>query len=408
VRQGHGLTRRAGACAAAVALGLVGACGGSRPSPSIRVSPRSGTFDVPFRIEVAGLHGGQRAVVAFSGRARDGRRVRHAIPVRANGHGRVTLADVYPYAHLDPLEGWPRALTITVSSRGATASAHATRRAVAARAFPTSAERPARVGFYGEWMRPPGTRRHTAILLFGGSEGGLPQGPLAATLVAHGYPVLELAYFAEPGLPQSLERIPLEYFARALRWLAKQPAVDPRRIVTFGISRGGEASLLVASTFPRLVHAAVGYVPSSSIVPSPVDPNVPAWTFHGKPAVGDRTPTSPGRYGWIRVDRISGPVFVAGGGRDDLWASGLSVEDIRARMLLHHRHDVVALDYPRAGHLLGQVVPPQIPVSPVGYGIVQSRYGPLDLGGSPAADEAALESSWPKLLLFLHRLGTRP
>jgi hypothetical protein len=67
-------------------------------------------------------------------------------------------------------------------------------------------ERLSRVGFYGEWLTPRGARRHTAILLFGGSEGGL-AGHLyltASMLAGHGYPVLALAYFREPGLPRSL------------------------------------------------------------------------------------------------------------------------------------------------------------------------------------------------------------
>jgi hypothetical protein len=50
------------------------------------------------------------------------------------------------------------------------------------------------------------------------------------------------------------------------------------------------------------------------------------------------------------------------------------------------------------------VLPRQVAVSPAGYGYLQSRYGELYLGGSPQADDAALEDSWPKLLRFLERL----
>lgn len=335
-----------------------------------------------------------RAVVTFSGRARNGRADRYAVDARADPHGRLELPNRYPYAHFDPIAGWPSVLTITVTSGPATASTHARRRGVFASAFLTSDERPSKVGFYGEWIRRRSARHHTAILLFGGSEGGLSQGPLALTLAAHGYPVLDLAYFSEPGLPQSLSDIPLEYFERALRWLATQPAVDPGRIVSFGVSRGGEASLLIASTFPRLIHAAVGYVPSAYVVSSPTNASVPAWTYRGKPVPS----------GWIHVERINGPVFVVGGEADALWPSAASVTDIKARMLSHNRHDVTALVYPKAGHSVGFVLPRQVAVSPAGYGYLQSRYGELYLGGSPQADDAALEDSWPKLLRFLERL----
>ena len=397
---------------AVAALGLIvvlgaSACAGHREPLSIRASPVSATFDVPFTVRVRGLPGGARARIRFSGRTRDGRAVRYQVTVRADKRGQASLPDYYLYTHLDPAAGWPARLTITASSGHDEASTHAERTFGLASKVLITDERPHEVGFFGEWTRPPHARHHTAILLFGGSEGGLSQAPLATALAAHGYPVLELAYFAEPGLPQSLTRIPLEYFERALRWLARQPATDPGRIVTFGSSRGGEASLIIASTFPRLVHAAVGYVPSSYVVPSPADPTEPAWTFHGEPVHGQRTATSPGAYGWIRVERIDGPVFVVGGDADALWPSGFSVRDIRARMLAHNRYDITALDYPRAGHEVGRALPRQIELSPVGYGQVQSRYGVLDLGGSPHADEAALEDSWPKLLAFLGRIAHR-
>lgn len=205
-------------------------------------------------------------------------------------------------------------------------------------------------------------------------------------------PVLDLAYFSEPGLPPTLSRIPLEYFERALRWLAAQPGVDSRRVVTFGVSRGGELSLLLASTFPQLVHGAVGYVPSAYAVRSPSDFG-PAWTYRGKPVLG-----------LIPVGRGSGPVFVAGGGDDLMWPSGSSVQRIASE--LHGRRGVVALDYAGAGHELGLILPEQIPAPHSDpYGVFASRYGTVSMGGSAAADEAAREDSWPRLLRFLARIG---
>jgi acetyl esterase/lipase len=68
----------------------------------------------------------------------------------------------------------------------------------------------------------------------------------AGLLAAHGYPTLSLAYFGEPGLPRELVNVPLEYFARAVRVLRRQPGVDPDHIAVMGDSRGGEAALLVA------------------------------------------------------------------------------------------------------------------------------------------------------------------
>lgn len=123
----------------------------------------------------------------------------------------------------------------------------------------------ARQGFVGEYYSPlhpksPGP----AVLLFGGSEGGLGGGFMASELAADGYPTLDLAYFKEPGLPQLLYRIPLEYFAGALRWLARQPGVEKSRIWVVGASRGSEAALLLGVHYPSLVHGVVALVTSDA------------------------------------------------------------------------------------------------------------------------------------------------
>lgn len=258
-------------------------------------------------------------------------------------------------------------------------------------------ERPKQVGFYALWDRPRGARRHTAIVLLGGSEGGLVHSDLAAALVAHGYPVLDLAYFREPGLPRVLERIPLAYFERALRWLAAQPQVDPRRMVAFGVSRGGELSLILAATFPGLVHGVVSYVPAWFVGGGVPDPRQPAWTYHGKPLFG--WPTS----GVIPVWRIKGPLFAVGAGDDTLWQSGLSVRTIVREMHQHGHRGVTALVYPNAGHLTGLVLPVAYSYANGGrpYGVDQTWYGTLSLGGSAKADLAARKNAWPKLLRFL-------
>jgi dienelactone hydrolase len=136
------------------------------------------------------------------------------------------------------------------------------------------------------WFKPRGTRHHTAVLLLGGSEGGLPPELTAFMLAARGYPVLALAYFREPGLPKTLLRIPLEYFRRALVWMRKQSEVNPEQIVSLGISRGGELSLILASGFPDLVYGAVSYVGADVAIISPVDMHEPTWTYHSQPVLG--------------------------------------------------------------------------------------------------------------------------
>jgi hypothetical protein len=60
----------------------------------------------------------------------------------------------------------------------------------------------------------------------------------------------------------------------------------------------------------------------------------------------------------------------------------------------------VLLTYPQAGHAVGRAVPsPELTTN------VQSpRYGLVQLGGTPEADEAGRKDSWPRLLRFLARI----
>jgi len=65
--------------------------------------------------------------------------------------------------------------------------------------------------------------RRKVIIMLGGSEGGktfsnpIWKQMVVRRLVGKGYNILSLAYFNAPGLPKSLENIPLEYFKRALK-----------------------------------------------------------------------------------------------------------------------------------------------------------------------------------------------
>jgi dienelactone hydrolase len=111
--------------------------------------------------------------------------------------------------------------------------------------------RPAEDGVHGTLFLPADTsRRRPAVVVFGGSEGGQSMDHPGSLLAAHGYPVLSVAYFAAPGLPRNLERIPIEYFARAAALLRRQPGVDPEQVLAWGVSRGGEAAMLLGVHYP--------------------------------------------------------------------------------------------------------------------------------------------------------------
>jgi dienelactone hydrolase len=427
----HGVVRlRAGpslltAFAVAGVGGLAACTGGSAGAGvALRVTPAASVADQPVRITVSGLTPG--TAVSLRLRSTDATHVpwSSSATFRASAAGSVNPGRMAAqsgsytgrsamglfWSMKPPLPGpasayyWPgtrpAVFDLSVTAHDSTlASARLTRRWLAA---PTTAgaHTVAASGFDGQFFPPrgvPAGRRRPAVLIIGGSEGGLSSPLLAAALAGHGYPVLTIAYFGAPGLPASLSGIPLEYFARALRWLRRQPQVDPAHVLTLGVSFGSEAALLMGVQYPGLVHGVVAAVPSG-VTTSPCPRcDYAAWTLHGRAlpfTTRFNTPDPAGAAAAvIPVERIDGPVFLVCGGADKSWDSCGYARAIMTRLGAHHDgypHELAA--YPAAGHGVGYLVP-YLP----GAGVAALRDG----GTSPAANPSATAAVWPRLLRFL-------
>jgi BAAT / Acyl-CoA thioester hydrolase C terminal/Acyl-CoA thioester hydrolase/BAAT N-terminal region len=280
-------------------------------------------------------------------------------------------------------------------------------------------------GLVGVLYRPADSRPHPAVIVIGGSEGGLePQIAQAALLASHGYVALGLAYFRAPGLPDSLVNIPLEYFEKAANWLVAQPGIAGKRVAIMGWSKGAEGALLVAATYPKLFRAAIAYAPSSVVnfgLTYGPGPQTSSWSLAGKPIPFAAYPMSsfhytPGgkvsfRSGYlgaleapdaasaaIPVEHIAGPVLLISGTDDQIWPSSIYVQRIMARLTTHrHAYRDVSLCYQGAGHMILWPYRPTV-TSAAPFGAMT-----LELGGSLRSYAFADEDSWPKVLAFLER-----
>ena len=222
----------------------------------------------------------------------------------------------------------------------------------------------------------PATGKASAVLLLGGSEGGLPlqTNDVAKALQAEGFSVLHLSYFRGPGQSPRVELIPLEYFNTALAWLRRQPEVDPARTGIIGVSKGAEAALVVAVRHPEL-KAVIGALPSSVVWPGIAlertsGPIGSSWSEQGRPLPhlphvpydASKGGTMTDNYARsltaiaqhpdavIPVERIAGRIMLVCGEQDLAWPSCPMARQIQDRLREHGRPEATLLAYKNAGH----------------------------------------------------------
>jgi dienelactone hydrolase len=387
---------------------------------TIRVAQAVALVDAIDPIQISGLPPRSKVKVLATATDAGGVRFTSSATFRAGASGRVDLTRTAPISgsyqgvasmglfwsmrpvtggsdYSDDLARRGQVVTLTATAAGRSATTTLTRLPSAA-GVTESLLRPTRDGVYGELFLPRQTAHATpAVVVFGGSEGGLSLAPTASLLASHGFPTLALAYFGEPGLPAHLERIPLEYFVKAVRLLARQRDVDASRIVLDGASRGSEAALLVAAHYPALVYAAVALVPSDVVNSGFPDSNLPAWTIGGRPlprqfGFGDPVPLPPSAA--IPVEHIGGPIFMDCGGYDGVWPSCPAAAEIVSRLRRFHRPAPTLLEYQNAGHAVGYLVP-NLAVS----------FDSLATSGATAETNfVGRTDAWPRLLHFLAAL----
>lgn len=274
----------------------------------------------------------------------------------------------------------------------------------------------------GRYYEHEGGTKRPAVLVLTGSNGGIDErmGPF---LASNGYNVLSLAYFHFEGLGDDLLDVPLEYFRDALVWLRSRPSIDPNRVAIAGASKGAEAALVVAASYPELVRAVVAGVPSN-VVWNGMDarsrfggdaqfasPDRSSWSLSGKPLPFVRRvlseqrlndPPLPGTSAdvyeeglnrpiddaaYIPVERIRGPIFLAASGNDLVWPSLRMARAIEQRLKKKNfRYRVELREYPLAGH---QLSPPGAIV------------GKMPGGVFPEETARAGADAWTKALVFL-------
>ena len=285
---------------------------------------------------------------------------------------------------------------------------------------------------FRQWIQRPGVTRTAArngivgslyspqkgsgvgILVIGGSGGGMTWSQqFAAELASKGHHAMGVAYFNAPGVPDQVDRIPLEYFRSAIDQLKATPGVDPNKIIVLGQSWGSQAALLLANVYPDIAGV-IAYVPGSAafqaINPPDYKPNS-SWTYKGVdvPFVAMSLPdefSEPDdpierwmivlgnqreyQKGAIAIENIRAPVLLLSSKGDRVWPSTYMSEQLVARARAANPNARITLEsYADAGHVITQ--PPFTPTTTV---FAQN-------GGTAEGNALARQKSWKKVLDFI-------
>jgi len=281
-------------------------------------------------------------------------------------------------------------------------------------------------GLVGVYFFPKGKQNIPALIILGGSEGGIKE-PRGALLASRGFATLTLAYFGVVGLPKQLKGISIEYVQKGAEWLKARQEIDPKKVGLLGSSRGAELALIAASFFPGTFQALVAYVPSCAIYGGLPDIHSDAWLYQGKPIappapfpleesqeeIGDfEHPVACTPYflqgmqegsfsdSLIPVERIDCPLLLISGDRDAMWPSStfsdLMMEKLqKAHSGIWREH----LCYSGAGHFIA------IPNFPTTNQVIfhPALLAWLNFGGEPQAQARSCRDSWKETIQFLKR-----
>lgn len=371
--------------------------------PNIAIDPPSALADESVRITLSGFPPGQE--VTLRARMEFENVWESRATFLAGESGEIDLSTDSPvtggYDTADPMGmfwsmetlGWPDdvivtgepdpvAVTLAAEVAGETVAQADFRRDFLA---PGVTRHPVRQdGLVGTLFLPPGAGPFPGLIVLGGGRGSLPkfQEAEAALLAAHGYAALTLAYFGFEDLPPAPVELPLEHFGQAIEWLQGHETVDGDRIGVTGMSLGGQAALLIGSTYPDEIKAVVAIVPVTYLINAGRwgSPNSGVWTYGGEPLpfVGQDGCRPLCDEAIIPVERIRAPVLLVSGGSDFLVdRSGARMADIAYQRLQEHDHPYPHehVTYEDAGHLLSFPYFHQFPSHRPGSGEFGTREG---------------------------------
>ncbi len=274
-------------------------------------------------------------------------------------------------------------------------------------------------GVIGNYFAIKDSKKHPAVLLFGGSEGGISKqaSNIAIEINKAGLNVLNISFFRAQNQNPELINVPLETFDKALEFLTKQNEVDAKNIAIVGASKGGEAALLIASRHPEIKVIVAG-MPSSVVwagfswhdTDGSFKNMKSSWTLGGKEVpflpFGDVKSKNKNENTYslglkeiekhqnaiIPIEKSKAKILLICGEDDTLWPSCQMARMVEGRAKANSGPQVTILSYKDAGHgVFGTIVDPKK------FSSSQLAF----FGGSVEGNAKARQDNFPKTINFL-------
>jgi hypothetical protein len=394
--------------AVVVAAGLA-ACSEADTDVAIEVEPASSAADEVVAVRVTGADAGQAVELTAEMPDADGVVWRGTAVYEADDEGVVDLAVAEPIeasfegadamglmTYLEPEGGnvdvatyIPQEaavdLVVTATAEGRDPATATVERLWAPEDLVVTDLDPAADGVGGRLLEPSSDgdvpAGLPAVLVVGGMGGGPSLPAVSQGLALRGYPVLSLAYYRSPGLPDVVEEYPIEYFADAAALLAERTG-GPVTVLASG--RAVEAALLLARERPDLVERVV-----AESFEAGVGPGFPSFTGTAWSVAGQPVPTGP-----LELDGLTVPLLMVAGAGDALFGAASAAGDLHAQ-IGEVTGSPEPLIYENAGHQF--LAPPYIPGGTGGTFEGQA----FDRGGTREGQETARRDAWPQVLDFL-------
>lgn len=223
-----------------------------------------------------------------------------------------------------------------------------------------------------EWHAPDNQDSFPAVLVIGGSEGGLNYGQAwAKILTKQGFGVMALSYFGLDGQPQQLEEIPLEYFQTALDTMLSFKGVLANKIAIISVSKGTEPALILAAgnkSIRLVIAASPSHVVWQGINKADYSSVKSSWLKNGKPMPFVPYNFSNGYYPLVNfyqaaldnpfneqaiipVENSDAEIILFSGAKDQVWPASRMAEAMEKRLKLKKQDGKLkCIDFADAGH----------------------------------------------------------